>query len=423
MEERKTIREKYSSFKDIKVAVYNIMKGEGKFLEGWLENVKEADYICLLDTGSTDGSYEIAKGYADVHPEYKGKLFVEQEVITPWAFHTARNRNMKMIPGDDAVDVIYSIDLDERVESGFFDELRKTAWENPRALTFLYYYAWSHDSVTKKPSRVFGYNKASFWMQGEIWYDYDVHEALQYSDKYRAFYNSSSAWLDKNRIWLHHWPDQTKSRGSYLKLLEQRVQNYPEDDYGKFYLFRERTFHRQWEEALRDAMWLYGRLRKGKDDMMMLPATALEIAKLFEKMPEKKEETEFFYKRAIEYDTTYRDSYFFYARWLGYQGRPTESLKVLQEGLTKSRRHYDWRELNVVWEDWFVAQLKAVAYSWLGEYEYACCLMEEAEQNMVSSYQKKEASSYGFYTDFDFIKRKLGKIQTAPIKKEGNNYD
>lgn len=410
MAERQTVREKYSSYKDIKVAVYNIMKNEGKFLVGWLENVKDADYIFLLDTGSENGEYEIAKGYADTHPEFKDKLFVEQAIIKPWAFHTARNRNMEMIFDDDKVDVIYSIDLDERVEPGFFDELRKTAWENERASDFTYYYAWSHDPETKRPLRKFGYNKCSFWMKGEIWYDYDVHEALQYSQKYLSFYNSGAAWLNKDITWLHHWPDQTKSRGSYLGLLEQRDVHYPNDVYGKFYLAREYSFVGDWAKCVGTFMRLYNLVSPKNDDMMMLPSICLGIAQALEHSVDKEKEIDFFYQRAIEHDPTFRDAYMYYAKWLGYQGRPVDSLKILQEGELRAKPHYDWREQSAVWEHWFTANIKGVAYCWLGEYDLAYKIMQEAADNMESEYQKKEAGWNNFWNDFEFIKKKVGKI-------------
>lgn len=407
MEKRLTVREKYNSYKDIKIAVYNIMKNEGKFLDGWLQNMKGADRILLLDTGSENGEYEKALSYSDEHPEFKGKLVVEQEIITPWAFHTARNRNMEMIPDEDEVDVIISIDLDERVEKGFFDELRKTAWEHPKSCGFYYYYAWSHDPETKRPLRVFGYNKASFWMKGEIWYDYDVHEALQYSKGFCEFYNDFAAWMDKNTIWLHHWPDHTKSRGSYLGLLEQRVKNYPEDEYGKFYLFREQGFYGMWDQAVRNAFWLYCRLTSKNDDMFMLPAVCTEIANYCTKISEKEKEVEFFYQRAIELDPTFRDPYFLYAKWLGYQGRPVEALKILNEGILKSRRHYDWRELSTVWEPWYEAQIRGIAYAWLGDYELSHNVMLAASLSLKSDNDKKEAKENGFYVDFEFVKNKI----------------
>ena len=44
-----------------KICVYAICKNESKFINRWLECVKEADYICVLDTGSTDNSVDLLK--------------------------------------------------------------------------------------------------------------------------------------------------------------------------------------------------------------------------------------------------------------------------------------------------------------------------------------------------------------------------
>ena len=405
--ERKTVREKYSSYKDIKIAVYNIMRDEGKFLEGWLENVKDADYICLLDTGSTDGSYERALVYADQHPEFKGTPMVEQAIINPWRFDEARNRNLEMVPDDDKVDIIYSIDLDERVEDGFFEEVRKVAWENPRAPQFCYLYCWGHDNETKEPTTTFWYNKMSYWMKGEIYYKFDVHEAWFATPKYYEFYTGKSARLRADKIWLHHWPDQTKSRGSYLGLLEQRVKHYPDDQYGKFYLFREKSFYGMAKEGLLDALSLYNELLKENDDMLMLPTTAMMIARFYEKMPQKEKEVEFFYKRAIEADPGYRDAYFFYAKWLAYQGRSVDALDILKEGKTKSYRHWDWRESGVVWSHWFEAQIRGVAYCWLGEYELAYQTFKRAAETLTET-EKHDAAEYWFFGDYNWVKNKLG---------------
>ena len=44
-----------------KICVYAICKNEIKFIDKWLDNMSEADYIVVLDTGSTDGTYEKLK--------------------------------------------------------------------------------------------------------------------------------------------------------------------------------------------------------------------------------------------------------------------------------------------------------------------------------------------------------------------------
>ena len=44
-----------------KICVYAICKNEINNLEKWVDSMSEADYIVVLDTGSTDGSYEWLK--------------------------------------------------------------------------------------------------------------------------------------------------------------------------------------------------------------------------------------------------------------------------------------------------------------------------------------------------------------------------
>ena len=41
-----------------KVCVYAIAKNEEKFVKKWYESMKEADKIYVLDTGSTDKTFE-----------------------------------------------------------------------------------------------------------------------------------------------------------------------------------------------------------------------------------------------------------------------------------------------------------------------------------------------------------------------------
>ena len=51
-----------------KICVYAICKNELRFVEQWYNSVKEADYVVVLDTGSTDGTFEKLKelGFKDV---------------------------------------------------------------------------------------------------------------------------------------------------------------------------------------------------------------------------------------------------------------------------------------------------------------------------------------------------------------------
>jgi hypothetical protein len=90
-----------------KTAAYTILKNEKAFIEKWLYYTKDFDYRVLLDTGSTDGSWELLKEYS----KSDSRLIIQQYVFTPWKFDVARRYNLNMVPTD--VDWCLSPDLDE----------------------------------------------------------------------------------------------------------------------------------------------------------------------------------------------------------------------------------------------------------------------------------------------------------------------
>ena len=91
----------------IKICVYAICKNEYKMINRWLESMSEADYIVVLDTGSTDGTFEALQ-------QDKRITKVEQQIINPWRFDVARNESMKLVPKD--ADILVCTDFDEIFE-------------------------------------------------------------------------------------------------------------------------------------------------------------------------------------------------------------------------------------------------------------------------------------------------------------------
>ena len=69
-----------------KVVVYAICKNEEKFVNRWIESMKEADKIVVLDTGSDDDTVKKLK---------EQNVYVESKVINPWRFDVARNEALK----------------------------------------------------------------------------------------------------------------------------------------------------------------------------------------------------------------------------------------------------------------------------------------------------------------------------------------
>ena len=102
-----------------KTAVYTILKNESKYIEKWLYYADPFDYKVLLDTGSTDGSWELLQEYKEKDP----KLIIEQKIIDPWHFANARKYNMTMIPKE--VKWCLSPDLDEFYSINTHDQMER----------------------------------------------------------------------------------------------------------------------------------------------------------------------------------------------------------------------------------------------------------------------------------------------------------
>ena len=213
--------------KKYKVCIYAICKNESKFIKRWYESIKGADYICVLDTGSEDDSLEILK---------KLNIKVKQKIIKPWRFDVARNESMKLIPKD--ADICICLDLDEIMLPGWKEELYKI-W-NDKITRINYKYNWSLDE-NNKPIISFYANKIH--KNGYYKWTHPVHEILtQLKEEFS---------LTTDKIIINHYPDSTKSRSSYLPLLELSIKEDPTDDRNMHYLGREYMFYGKYKEAIK----------------------------------------------------------------------------------------------------------------------------------------------------------------------------
>lgn len=215
-----------SSLKKQKVVVYAISKNESSFVDRWYESMKEADEIYVLDTGSTDDTVEKLKSHG---------IHVEQEVISPWRFDVARNKSLDLVPMD--TDICVCTDLDEVLNKGWRKEL-ELSWNNSNRMR--YKYNWALDE-NNKPLVTFLYEK----IHDRLHYKWihPVHEVLEC--------NLENEIVNVNtNIILNHYPDKTKSRGSYLPLLELSVKENPTNDRNMHYLGREYMYYKEWDKSI-----------------------------------------------------------------------------------------------------------------------------------------------------------------------------
>ena len=211
-----------------KICVYAICKNEEKFVERWVNSVKEADEIYVLDTGSMDNTVEELK---------KRGVIVSQKEINPWRFDVARNLSLDMVPND--ADICVCIDLDEVLEVGWRKKLEKI-W-NIDINRLRYNYNWSLDD--KNNPIVNFYIEKIHNRNNYIW-THPVHEILKYTG------DGTEKFITTDDITVNHYPDNNKSRSNYLPLLELSVKESPNNDRNMHYLGREYMYYGRWNECI-----------------------------------------------------------------------------------------------------------------------------------------------------------------------------
>lgn len=213
----------------MKICVYAISKNEEKFTDRWVTSMKEADHICVLDTGSTDRTVE---KLADMG------VRVSSKEIRPWRFDRARNESMSLIPED--ADICVCTDLDEVFRPGWREALER-AWK-PGVEQVRYSYIWSFDKMGRPGTQFLG---EKIHAPGVFEWCHPVHEVLRRTDGAERWGVAAAP-----EIVLEHHPDCKKSRSSYLPLLELSVKEAPEDDRNAHYLGREYMYYGMYRKAI-----------------------------------------------------------------------------------------------------------------------------------------------------------------------------
>lgn len=209
----------------MKIAVYAIALNEQQFVKRWAESAKDADYLLIADTGSTDGTVEeaIANG-----------VNVTKVSIKPWRFDDARNASLAAIPDD--IDFCIALDMDEVLVPGWREELEKVAKGTTRP-RYKYTWSWGADG---SPGLQYGGDKIHS-RHGYRW-KHPVHEVITL-DRIKEV----QEWVG---LEIHHYPDHSKSRGQYFHLLELSTKEDPTDDRNAFYLAREYFYYKRYPEAI-----------------------------------------------------------------------------------------------------------------------------------------------------------------------------
>jgi len=210
----------------MKIAVYCPVKNELKHIDLWYESCRDADYICVLDTGSTDGTLEKMIGL--------GKIKITQAQILPWRFDDAFNMAMYTVPAD--TDICIRLDLDERLQPGWHEGLLKAWTPGTTRLRYPYVWNWNPDGTP-----------------GRQWYSDRIHARAGYRwvgpthEYLMCRTHEKLTWTDSIRI--HQYPDAKHKND--LSLLKEFVHEYPHDTRAWAYLGREYVYHHDRENAVK----------------------------------------------------------------------------------------------------------------------------------------------------------------------------
>jgi tetratricopeptide (TPR) repeat protein len=264
---------------------------------------------------------------------------------------------MKLIPDD--ANILLCTDLDEWLEPGWAKVIRDN-WIDGYHVRGTYKYAWSH-TEDGQPGRIFYYDK----LHDRNWYwKAPVHELLYsdiYTDEYRFSHNLD---LFDMGVYLHHYPDQTKSRGSYLPLLELRAREDPTDYYGKFYLSHEyyyRGLYKNSIEVIEDILENYQHAYSNVE----VAAAYLFLGDDYRSLGDL-DMAIYYYNMAITREPTYREPYLFAAEVFNEKKNYNIAIAYVQEAIEKSYRHYTWVERDESWREQ-PDDILAVAYFYIGE--------------------------------------------------------
>lgn len=210
----------------MKVAVYTIALNEEKHVQRWYDSAKDADYLLIADTGSTDKTVELAKSLG---------INVINIKIDPWRFDDARNAALAALPPE--IDYCVSLDMDEILVGDWKKDLPEALKFNITRPVHNFVYEWNEDGT---PAIAFDGTKVHA-RRGYRW-RFPIHEAIC---AYKI--PETKAKVD---LTIHHFPDNSKSREHYLDVLEMAVEETPGDSRMLYYLGREYHYRKRFYDAV-----------------------------------------------------------------------------------------------------------------------------------------------------------------------------
>ena len=200
----------------MRICVAAICRDEEKNIEQFLEHVRGADAVSIVDTGSTDSTIQFYDKFG--HDNF----FLSYDVSN--VRDLGRSRNLAAAPFSDD-DLIVWLDIDERFSDPDWVETLRTQLEGIDDLRAIW--IQMHNGDSQYPQ------KKAYRKQFYQW-RYAAHEVLianDPNDRNEGLYDLSDFHTD-------HFPDLDKPR-NYANELASDVANWPFEDRPRFYYARE----------------------------------------------------------------------------------------------------------------------------------------------------------------------------------------
>lgn len=372
----------------MKIIVYTILKNELKNIREWLENVKDADGIYLLDTGSTDGSWELLNS-PEIRTAYP-KLHLAKTIIDPWRFDRARNVNLQMVLEDPELAddikanqvICWTIDLDERFHPDWYEVTKREYEAHPNFRKLRYPYACSHD-IEGNPININIYDKCHR-LTGARW-SLPIHEILTYGDS-EQLYSDGEINILFNGVLVHHYQNLETNREDYKDLLKMRMEadRYDLEAMNHYCteLLKDGNIGDNFDKVLDILMVMYGRAIQC--NCSWVECICGNIANQLE--PLNYEETCNWYEKAIKANPILRTYYLREAYYVLNNGLkpsdPVKAISLVTKMLSASTVHQEmWKEMPGNWT-YGPHEILGIAYYLMGNKEEAINEFQTALENM-----------------------------------------
>ena len=391
---------------DVKICTYAICKNEIVHVHPWLDSIwadgKGSDYIVVLDTGSTDGTYEELIKYGEELGIPKTHLIIKQHKYETFRFDVARNDSLKLIPNSADIDVCFCVDLDEYIEdTTFWKDVREVVFNHPNFNRIYYKYA-QHINKDGSPASVIWYDKLH-GVKNWHW-EKPVHELLVTSD---SVYEESY-YLPENKIYLYHHQLPKINRNNYIELLKLRIQESPNDIYAQSYLASHLCELGKYTESIvyYESAILTVKTLQLSDNYFVIPTSYCGLGNCYYRLG-LIDDASHYYQMAIDILPTYGEPYINMAQMLIYQGnieRSTEILTLFKSNAVKST---NWYERPYVWQDWKYMQILGDILCWKQDVKASMEVFNNALQCITRDGEQSNANAQGFYSDYEFVLRRF----------------